>query len=216
MVHLPIKLPIVLVHGGLYEDMTVDDFWGQSGVLGELRARHLTALAPQRPSQPASWSEEATALLAAIDEAGHERVAVVGASNGCSAALRLAIDHPDRVARILLAWPATAGDPVVDEVMRVVIADASSPETAAALLAGGVVRGVNDTELAELDIPTVIYPPLVESQSHQRRTLMGILSSVSGSFMVAGGSDPLDADFADHLDTFVTIVEEFSRIEYDD
>lgn len=214
--HLPVKLPIVLVHGGLYEDMTTDAFWGQTGVLGELRAQHLTHIAPQRPEHPRSWDDEAAALLAAIDVAGFDEVALVGASNGCSAATRLAIEHPERVSRLLLAWPATAGDPVVDEVMRVIITDTVDGEAATALLSGETLRGVSDAELTALDLPVVVYPSLIENQAHQRRTLMGILATVTGSFMAGGSSDPLDADFPDYLDAFITMVAEFSRVEHDD
>jgi len=62
--------PVVLVHGGLYEGMTSREFWADTGVLGGLKARHLTVLAPQRPTQPQSWAEEAQSLLEAIDAAG--------------------------------------------------------------------------------------------------------------------------------------------------
>jgi pimeloyl-ACP methyl ester carboxylesterase len=100
---LPVMLPVVLVHGGLYEGMTSREFWADTGVLGELKARHLRVLAPQRSKQPQSWDEEARSLLDAIDAAGYDRVALVGASNGCSAAVRLAIENPDRVGRMMLA-----------------------------------------------------------------------------------------------------------------
>lgn len=210
------KLPIVLVHGGLYEGMTSDAFWNETGVLGELRANHLTHIAPQRPAQPRSWSDEEHALLAAIDEAGFDKVALVGASNGCSAAARLAISHPDRVERLMLAWPATTGDSVVDEVLSVVIADETDSDAAAALLAGETLRGTTDAELGALDLPVVVYPSLVENQAHQRRTLMGILATVPGSFMAGGSPEPPDADFPDHLDNFITMVTEFARVEHDD
>lgn len=210
------KLPIVLVHGGLYESMTPEEFWESSGVLGELRAQHLSHLAPQRPAQPRSWDEEAEALLAAIDDAGFEQVALVAASNGCSAATRLAVTYPDRVARLMLAWPATPGDSVVDEVMRVIITDEADSTAADALLAGDTLRGVSDVELSTLTMPVVVYPPLIENQAHQRRTLMSILSTVPGSFMAGGGPDPTDADFSEHLAAFVNMVVEFSRVEHDD
>lgn len=206
----------MLVHGGLYEGMTSETFWNQTGVLGELRANHLTHIAPQRPAQPRSWSEEEDALLAAIDEAGFDKVALVGASNGCSAAARLAISHPDRVERLMLAWPATTGDSVVDEVLSVVIADEADSDAAAALLGGETLRGTTDAELGALDLPVVVYPSLVENQAHQRRTLMSILATVPGSFMAGGSPEPPEADFPDYLDGFITMVAEFARVEHDD
>jgi len=215
-VHLPEKLPIVLVHGGLYEDMTSQEFWNETGVAGELRARHLDFIAPQRPEHPRSWIEESNAVLRAIDDAGFERVALVAASNGCSAAVRMTLEHPSRVARLMLAWPATSGDAVIDEVLRVVITDSADASTASDLLAGETLRGVTDAELGSLTIPVVVYPSLIEDQAHQRSTLMGILAAVEGSFMVAGSPDPYSPDFPAHLEAFITIISEFARVEYDD
>src|SRR5690606_32218554 len=55
---------------------------------------------------PHSWDIEADDLAAVLDAAGVERACVVAGSNGCSAAARLALRHPERVARLLLSWPA--------------------------------------------------------------------------------------------------------------
>lgn len=116
----------------------------------------------------------------------------------------------------MLAWPATVGDNVVDEVMRVIINEDANAEAATALLAGETLRGVTDAELGSLDLPVVVYPSLVENQAHQRRTLMGILAAVTGSFMAGGSPEPVDADFADHLDGFISMITEFARVEHDD
>ena len=213
---LPVKLPIVLVHGGLYEGMTSTEFWRETGVLGALGSKHLTHLAPQRPERPRSWGEEVATLLAAIDEAGYDKVALVGASNGCSTATRLALDYPDRVSRLMLAWPATAGEQVVDDLLRVIISDEASPLAADALLSGETLRGVSNVELGSLDLPVVVYPSLMENQIHQRSTLMGLLSTINNAFMVQGSPEPPDADFPEFLDAFVTMVEEFGRVEHDD
>lgn len=213
---LPVILPIVLVHGGLYEGMTPEEFWSDTGVLGALRAKHLTHIAPQRPPQPRSWDDEVSALLAAIDEAGFDQVAVVAGSNGCSVAVRLALQHPERVSRVMLAWPATVGDQAIDELLRVIITDEVDAAAASALLTGETLRGVTDVELGALHLPVVVYPSLVENQVHQRQTLMGILANVNDAFMVPGSPEPPDADFGDHLDAFITMVTEFSRVEHDD
>lgn len=213
---LPQMLPVVLVHGGLCDGTTSRAYWADTGVLGELRARHLRVLAPSRPIRPQSWEAESDALLAAIDDAGHERVALIGASNGCSAAVRMTIDHPDRVERLMLAWPATAGDPVVDELLRVIITDEVDEEAADALLDGETIRGVGDAELGGLELPVVVFPSLIENRVHQRRTLMGVLSTVPDAFMVAGSPEPDDAQFLEHRDTFVAMAAEFARVEHDD
>ena len=213
---LPEMLPVVLVHGGLYEGMTSREFWAETGVLGELKAKHLNVLAPQRPGQPHSWDEERQSLLEAVDAAGHERVALVGASNGCSAAVRLAIENPDRVARLMLAWPATVGDPVVDELLGIIISDESDEAAATNLLPGETLRGVSDAELGALDLPVVVFPSLIENQVHQRQTLMGILANVPDAFLVPGSPEPPDDQFPEHRDSFITMVTEFARVEPDD
>ena len=213
---LPVMLPVVLVHGGLYEGMTSREFWADTGVLGELKARHLRVLAPQRPKQPQSWDEEARSLLDAIDAAGYDRVALVGASNGCSAAVRLAIENPDRVGRMMLAWPATVGDRVVDELLKVIITDEVDDAAPHDLLSGDTLRGVSDAELGALDLSVVVLPSLIENQVHQRQTLMGVLSNVSDSFLVPGCPEPPDDQFPEHLDAFATMVAEFAREEHDD
>ena len=82
-------LPVVLVHGGLYEEASPQTFWMDTGVApalakartGRLRSRHVSI-------QPASWSEEASTLAASIQKEGLGPAAVVAGSNGCSAALR--------------------------------------------------------------------------------------------------------------------------------
>ena len=155
-------------------------------------------------------------MLEAIDAAGHDRVALVGASNGCSAAVRLAIENSDRVARMMLAWPATAGDPVVDELLKVIVADEVDEAAARNLLSGETLRGLSDAELGELDMPVVVLPSLIENQVHQRHTLMCLLAKVSGSFLVPGSPEPPDEEFPEHLDAFVTMVAEFARVEHDD
>ena len=77
-------------------------------------------------------------------------------------------------------------------------------------------RQVTDAELAALDVAVVVYPSLIENQVHQRQTLMGILATVTDSFMVQGSPEPPDDDFPNFLDAFVTMVEEFGRVEHDD
>ena len=213
---LPELLPVVLVHGGLYENTTSAEFWGDTGVTTALGATNTEFIAPQRPAKPASWDEERRSLSEAIDAAGFERVALVGASNGCSAAARLAIDEPDRVARLMLAWPATANDESLDGLARIIITDEMGSDVADALLQGETLRGVTDDELAQLQIPLVVFPSLPENHAHQRQTVMGLLAAQPNGFLVGGSPEPPHAQFAEHLDTFITMVTEFARVEHDD
>lgn len=213
---LPQLLPVVLVHGGLYEDMTPDEFWAQPGVLRALADANSEFIAPQRPPQPRSWGEESQWLLEAIDEAGFGEVALVGASHGCSAAARLAIDHPDRVARLLLAWPATAGDQVLDDLARIIIGDQMGAEVADRLLAGETLRGVTDDELGSLAMPLVVFPSMPANHAHQRETVMALLRAQPSGFIAGGSPEPLDDQFPEFRDTFIHLVTEFARVEHDD
>lgn len=209
-------MPVVLVHGGLYEDMTPGEFWGETGVLAALAATNTPFIAPQRPRKPQSWAEERRWLSESIDEAGFDRVALVGASNGCSAAARVAIDEPHRVARLMLAWPATANDQVLDGLARIIITDEIGEAAADALLRGDTLRGVADAELSALSSPVVVYPSLPENHAHQRHTVMGILAAQPNAFLVGGSPEPPDKQFPEYLDAFITMVTEFARIEHDD
>ncbi len=218
VLHLPELLPVVLVHGGLHDDppMTGERFWGASGVVRGLRGRNVTVIVHERPPTPSSWAEEADALTATIVASGHQRVAVVAGSNGCSVAMRVMLDRPELVARTMLCWPATAGDSVVDDLARVIISDVHDEAAAEALLAGRPLRGVDATELAQLDGEVVIYPSMPENKMHQRSTVMELLAVVRGAMLVGGSPEPIDDEFFEHCESFVSMVEAFSKVVHDD
>lgn len=218
MMHLPELLPIVLVPGGLYDDppMTGADFWISTGVAGALSKAGVEVMVHERPTEPRSWAEEAEALAATIEAADHQRVGLVAGSNGCSTAMRLVLDRPELVARTLLCWPATAGDPVVDELARVIMADTHDDAVAAALLDGSPIRGVTRDELAELSHEVVIYPSLPENKIHQRATVFELLDAVPDAILVGGSPEPPDDGFAEFLEPYVAVVSAFSRVEHDD
>ena len=218
VLHLPELLPIVLVHGGLYDEPPVTGqwFWVETGVAPMLARRNVEVVVHERPREPASWAEELAALVDTIEASGHDRVAIVAGSNGCSVALRLLLDRPDLVARTLLCWPATAGDPVVDGLARIVIADVHDDATATALLEGDPVRGVSRDELASIDSEVVIYPSMPENKAHQRSTITALLTSISGVMLVGGSPEPFHDDFADFLEGYVDLLEAFSKVMHDD
>lgn len=218
MMHLPELLPVVLVHGGLYDDpaMTGADFWVTTGIANALSKAGVEVIVHERPVEPASWRDEGAALAVTIEQAGHQRVAVVAGSNGCSAAMRLALDRPELVARTMLCWPATAGDPVVDELARVIIADTHDDDVAAALLGGSPIRGVNADELAALRHEVVVYPSLPENKIHQRATVFELLDVIPDAILVGGSPEPVDSTFANFLDAYVSVLAAFSRVEHDD
>ncbi|WP_206686202.1 alpha/beta fold hydrolase [Kribbella qitaiheensis] len=106
---------LFLVHGGLWEAMDAAGFWRTPRIVAGLEAAGMTVIAPDRPRRALSWSQE-------VDELGgllpSRPVMLVGASNGCSVAARLALTYPAAVCQLLLAWPGTGGDSSVDERTR--------------------------------------------------------------------------------------------------
>jgi pimeloyl-ACP methyl ester carboxylesterase len=99
--------PVMLVHG-----FTADS-WEVAGLLEPLAARGWHAVAPdlrghgrsERPTDPAAYSFELLAedVLALADDLGWDRFAVVGHSMGGAIAQLVALDHPERVAALVLA-----------------------------------------------------------------------------------------------------------------
>jgi pimeloyl-ACP methyl ester carboxylesterase len=106
--------PVLLVHGGLHECMDAERFWVAPGVAGAVSAAGHPVLLPDRrwmggatsaPIAVHTWPLEAGDLAAVLRHAGPRPALVVAGSNGCSAALRLALDHAALVAGLVLCWP---------------------------------------------------------------------------------------------------------------
>ena len=218
MVHLPESLPVVLVPGGLYDEppVTAQWFWVETGVAPMLMRRKVDVIVHERPTEPKSWSEEADALAATIEAAGHQRVALVAGSQGCSAAMRLMLNRPDLVARTMLCWPATAGNPVIDGLAHTIISDVHDEASAQKLLEGHPLRGISADELASITGEVVVYPSMPESQAHQRSTVTELLTTIPGVMVVGGSPEPFDDAFADFVEGFVDLVVAFSKVMHDD
>jgi pimeloyl-ACP methyl ester carboxylesterase len=208
---MPADLPtVLLVHGGLWEAMNAEWFWVRPGIVAALRGRGLAVLAPDRLARPSSWDEDAAHLATALP-AGP--VVLVAGSNGCSAAVRLAVTHPESVRALLLAWPATAGNARVDELTLAGMTSQGAPgPVVESLLAGGALRGVVDGELAALRAPVAVLPSVPENAFHRRHTVDTLLRTVPSAVELPGCPEPPRSDFAPHLASFCEAVAAFTAI----
>jgi pimeloyl-ACP methyl ester carboxylesterase len=111
--------PVLLVHGGLHERMGGSRFWTEPGITGALTTAGFRVILPERrwsggateaPVVPHTWTLEAEDLAAVLGCTETGPALVVAGSNGCSAALRFAVDHGDLVAGLVLAWPVAPRD----------------------------------------------------------------------------------------------------------
>ncbi|WP_152360722.1 alpha/beta fold hydrolase [Microlunatus speluncae] len=193
--------PVVLLHGGIWAELDAERFWHRPGISAGLTAAGFQVAAPDRPARPESWRTEARALAGLLPD---RRAVVVAGSNGCSAAVRLALDTPDAVGRLVLAWPATAGDPAVDAGTRNRLTRLGAPERVVGdLLAGETLRGIADAELATLYVPVAVIGSIPDNPAHQRRTVDALLRLVPGARESAGSPEPPRPEFPPHRDRFV-------------
>jgi pimeloyl-ACP methyl ester carboxylesterase len=203
----------LLVHGGLWEAMDAATFWGTTGILQGLTSYGVEVFAPDRPQRASGWDIEVEALGEQLAKrAGPVRI--VGASNGCTVAVLLALKFPELVDRLLLAWPATGDDTAANERARAgLVSRGCPPEAAEDLLAGGILRGVTDVELAVLTrIRVAVLPSVPENPSHQRKTVDALLQSIRGSRELAGCPEPPTPAFRNspqYLDQLVRTIVEF-------
>jgi pimeloyl-ACP methyl ester carboxylesterase len=200
---------LLLVHGGLWEEgMNAGRFWRQPGIVAGLQGRGFDVLAPDRLPQAPDWTTEASYLARAIPDAP---LTVLAGSNGCSAAARLAVDFPGVVTRLLLAWPATAGDPNIDSAERAHLAGlGASPEVIDALLAGETLRGLTDPELAALTMPVGVLRSQPANPFHQRHTADALLRLLPQASELPGYPEPPRPDFPAHLEFFLDAVAAFA------
>nr|WP_245763013.1 alpha/beta fold hydrolase [Microbacterium azadirachtae] len=108
--------PLLLVHGG---GSTIESNWG--ALIPELaQERRLLAVELQghgrtpTGSGPASFARSADDVAALLAELGAGAVHVLGFSNGGQVALQLAIRHPHRVARLIVASAPFRRDGMID------------------------------------------------------------------------------------------------------
>ena len=170
---------VVLIHGGLHEDMDAERFWVRPGIVGGLRERGLDVLAPdRRPPHRRGRRRSTSAAHVAV-----RPIVLVGGSNGCSVAVRLVLAQAHSVVGLVLAWPATAGDPSLDAALR---ARLGGDE----LLTGKTLRGVSDAELAGLGLPVTVVPSEPPNRVHQRHTVDALLRLLPSATELPGSVEP--------------------------
>lgn len=203
------ELPVVLVTGGLYDGHTPGHGWDGPGVSAALRALGWPVHTPRRAHQPRSWGDETSALAAAAQEAGGgDPVALVAASNGCSAALRVAVDHPELVDRLVLCWPATGDDAEVDRrERRRLEAGGADDAVVTTLLDGELVRGLRPDELRSVDVTVVLVPAEPDDDDHQRRTVAELRRLLPRAVIGLGTPTPRHPSFGHHLAPLVALLD---------
>jgi len=183
---------VILIHGGLYEPIGPDEFWHGPGVVAGLENAGLEVVAPTRLIAPTSWIEEVEHVRATLP-LDQSRWSLVAGSNGCSVAVRMTVDHQEMVNALVLCWPATAGDPEVDQMEQAPVD----------MLTGETLRGVRDAELANISVPVTIIPSLPPNRHHQAVTVDRLLSLIPGATATRGFPESPRPDFGQHRDAFV-------------
>ncbi|MBM7784947.1 alpha/beta fold hydrolase [Tenggerimyces flavus] len=182
---------VLLIHGGLWDDMDAPRFWHSPGVVAGLAARGFVVDAPDRLARASSWEAE---VAHASSWLSRGPVAVVAGSNGCTLGVKLALTYPLLVSRLLLAWPATP---------------LPAPSVPSGLLDGETLRGVRDAELASLRLPVGVLRAVPENPVHAWRTADALLDLVPVAVELPGCTEPPRPTFAADLPGFVLTVAEF-------
>jgi pimeloyl-ACP methyl ester carboxylesterase len=203
---------LLLIHGGLWEEgMDAGRFWRQPGIVAALERRGFGVVAPDREYRAVSWASEASHLAALPAGPPGSPVIVVAGSNGCSAAIRLALSRPGAVSGLILAWPATAGDAVIDARARADLGALGAPDgVIEALLSGQTLRGVTDEELGGLGMPVGVLPSAQANPFHQRITVDALLGVLPGASELPGCPEPPRPEFPPHLEAFADTVAAFA------
>src|SRR3954465_10962963 len=106
----PTRPPVVLLHGltATHRYVVMGSKSLQRGGHDVLAydARGHGASDPAPSPEAYTYEELAGDLLAVLDEAGMERAVLAGASMGAHTAVRVALEHPERVAGLVVVTPA--------------------------------------------------------------------------------------------------------------
>jgi alpha-beta hydrolase superfamily lysophospholipase len=200
---------LLLIHGGLWEDIGADWFWRRPGIVAGFERLGFTVVAPDRLRRPASWAADAEHVLAAVP--GDEPVTVAGGSFGCSVAVRLALDSPGRVSRMVLAWPASLSDQFAAIRIRASLArlGARAP-VLNALLGGETLPSATDAELGTIAVPAGVIPAVPPDPFHPRGTVDSLLRLLPSATELPGCPEAPRPEFPPHLESFLAAVAGFA------
>jgi pimeloyl-ACP methyl ester carboxylesterase len=200
---------LLLIPGGLWEDIGADWFWRRPGILAGFERLGFTVVAPDRLRRPASWAADAEHVLAAVP--GGEPVTVVGGSFGCSVAVRLALDSPGRVSRVVLAWPASLGDQFAAIRMRATLARLGAPARVLnALLGSETLPSATDAELGTIAAQVGVIPAVPPDPFHPRGTVDALLRLLPSATELPGCPEAPRPEFPPHLESFLASVAGFA------
>jgi pimeloyl-ACP methyl ester carboxylesterase len=209
------KPTLLLIHGGLWEDIGADWFWRRTGIVSGLERLGFDVLAPDRLRRAASWTDEARHVASWLTGSSllGAPVTVVGGSFGCSVAVRLALDFPGVACRLLLAWPAAVGDQFVAARVRAGLARAGArPPAVDALLGTSTLPSATDAELAALAIPVGVLPAVPPNPLHSRNTVDALLRLLPSAQELPGCPEAPRPEFAPHLESFLGTVAAFAPV----
>jgi pimeloyl-ACP methyl ester carboxylesterase len=202
---------VLLIHGGLWEDTGADWFWRRTGVIDGLAGRGFTVIAPDRLRRAPSWAAEAS-HIASIPDLAAGPMTVVAGSFGCAVAVRLALDFPDLVGRLLLAWPASTADQFARIRFRAALARLGAPSTVLdGLLGSDTLPGATDAELQTLARPAGVVPSVPPNALHPRSAVDALLHLLPSAVELPGCPEPPRPEFASHLASFIAALADFAR-----
>jgi pimeloyl-ACP methyl ester carboxylesterase len=206
---------LLLIHGGLWEDTDADWFWRRTGIVSGLKRLGFDVVAPDRQRRAASWTDEARHVAARLTGSSllGAPVTVIGGSFGCSVAVRLALDFPGLVRRLLLAWPAAVGDQFIATRVRADLARLGARAGVLdALLSSSTLPGATDTELGSLSIRVGLLPAVPPNPIHPRGTVDALLRLLPSAVELPGCPEAPRPEFPPHLEAFLGTVAAFADI----
>ena len=137
---------------------------------------------------------------------------VVAGSFGCAVAVRLALDFPDLVGRLLLAWPASTADQFARIRFRAALARLGAPSAVLdGLLGSDTLPGATDAELQTLAMPADVVPSVPPNALHPRSAVDALLHLLPSAVELPGCPEPPRPEFASHLASFIAALADFAR-----